>query len=138
MLWICLHFPDLPLAVFVRADAAGLPAVTASASHRPDVLVANAAARVRGIVAGLSIAGALALDPEIVIHLRDERAEVSALERTALWAGQWTSTVAIESPACVLLEISGALRYFGGLERLIGRIRAGLGEVGFEGVLAVA
>jgi protein ImuB len=138
MLWICLHFPDLPLAVFARADACGSPAVAASASHRPDVLVVNAAARKRGIVPGLSIAAALALDPELVIHLRDERAEAAALERVALWAGQWTSTVALEPPGCALLEVFGALRYFGGLDRLVRRIRTGLGEIGFESVIAVA
>jgi protein ImuB len=138
MLWICLHFPELPLAVFARADACGSPAVAASASHRPDVLVANAAAKKRGIVPGLSIAAALALDPDLVIHLRDELAEAAALERVALWAGQWTSTVALEPPGCVLLEVSGALRYFGGLDRLVGRIRTELGEIGFDSVIAVA
>jgi protein ImuB len=138
MLWICLHFPDLPLAVFARADACESPAVTASSSHRPDVMVANAAARQRGIVSGLSIAAALSLDAELDIHLRDERAEASALESIALWAGQWTPTVAIEPPGCVLLEISGALGYFGGLERLVQRIRSGLVEIGFAGPIAVA
>src|SRR5262249_26141983 len=110
----------------------------ASASHRPDVLVANAAAKKRGIVPGLSIAAALVLDPELSIHLRDERAEAAALERVALWAGQWTSTVALEPPRCVLLDVSGASRDFGGLERLVRGIRTGLVEVGFEGVIAVA
>ena len=137
-LWIGLHFPDLPLAVFARADASESPAVTASASHRPDVLVANLAARKRGVVAGMSIAAALALDPELVVHLRDERAEGAALESIALWAGQWTSTATIEPPGCVLLEISGALRYFGGLERLISRIRVGLSDIGFAATIAAA
>ncbi|HTS23537.1 MAG TPA: DNA polymerase Y family protein [Casimicrobiaceae bacterium] len=138
MLWICLSFPDLPLAVFARADARRSPAVTASASHRPDVIVANVAARKRGVVAGLSIAAALALDPDLVVHLRDERAEAAALERIALWAGQWTPAVSIELPGCVLLEVAGVLRYFEGLERLAQRIRAGLDEMGFESAIAVA
>jgi protein ImuB len=138
MLWLSLHFPDLPLAVFARADASDAPAVTASASHRPDVIVASTAARKRGVATGMSIAAALALDSQLAIHLRDERAEAAALESIALWTGQWTSTVTIEPPGCVLLEISGALRYFGGLERLLARIRTGLAEIGFAGVIAVA
>jgi protein ImuB len=138
VLWIGLHFPDLPLAVFARADAGGSPAVAASSSHRPDVIVANAAAKRRGVVAGMSIAAALALDPGIAIHLRDERAEAAALDRVALWSGQWSPTVAIESPGSVLLEVSGALGYFGGLERLLRRIRTGLAELGFAGVMSVA
>src|ERR1700756_3419169 len=130
MLWTCLHFPDLPLAVFARGAPYGMPAVVASASHRPDVVAANDAARKRGIVPGLSIAAALALDPGIATHLRDERAEAHALKSIALWAGQWTSTVAIEPPASVLLEIASSLNYFCGLEKLLGRLDAGLLTVG--------
>jgi protein ImuB len=138
MLWTCLHFPDLPLAVFVRGAAREAPAVVSSASHRPDVVAANDAARKRGIVPGLSIAAALALDPDIAIHLRDERAEANALKSIALWAGQWTSTIAIEPPASLLLEIAAGLNYFGGLERLLGRIDAGLAAIGFSAVVATA
>ena len=138
MLWTCLNFPDLPLAVFARGATHDTPAVVASASHRPDVVAANAAARKRGIAPGLSIAAALALGPEIAIHLRDERAEAHALKGIALWAGQWTSTISIDPPACVLLEISGGLAYFGGLEKLLARIDSGLATLGFTGVIATA
>jgi protein ImuB len=138
MLWICLHFPDLPLAVFARANARASPAVVSSASHRPDVVAANEAARERGIVPGLSIAAALALEATLAIHLRDERSEAAALRSIALWAGQWTPTITVEPPGCVLLEVGGALGYFGGLERLLERVEAGLAEIGFAGTAAVA
>ena len=138
MLWTCLHFSDLPLAVFARGVARELSAVVSSASHRPDVVAANDVARRRGIVPGLSIAAALALDPDLAIHLHDERAEAHALKSIALWAGQWTSTIAIEPPASLLLEIAGGLNYFGGLENLLGRIDAGLGTIGFSAVVSTA
>ncbi len=138
MLWTALYFPDLPLSVFARAGTGRISAVVSSASHRPDVVAANDAAKRRGIVAGLSIAAALALDPEIAIHLRDERAEAAALKSIALWAGQWTSTISIEPPAGVLLEISGCLNYFEGLSKLLARIDAGLAALGFSGVVATA
>jgi len=138
MLWICLHFPDLPLAVFARADARAAPVIVSSVSHRPDVVAANDAARKRGIVPGLSIAAALALDSGIATHLRDERAESQALKGIALWAGQWTPTVSIEPPASVLLEVAGSLSYFGGLEKLLGRVDAGLAAIGFSAVVATA
>ncbi len=138
MLWTCLSLPDLPLAVFARGAASEKPAVVASASHRPDVVVANAAAAKRGITAGLSIAAALALDPDLTIHLRDERAESHALKGVALWAGQWTSTISIEPPDCVLLEISACRNYFGGLDKLLGCIDSGLAAIGFSGTLASA
>src|SRR6478672_11239621 len=138
MLWTALYFPGLPLSVFARAGTGTVAAVVSSASHRPDVVAANDAAKRRGIVAGLSIAAALALDPEIAIHLRDERAEAAALKSIALWAGQWTSTISIEPPAIVLLEISACLHYFEGLPKLLARIDAGLGALGFSGVIATA
>ena len=138
MLWTCLHFSDLPLAVFARGAVRELSVVVSSASHRPDVVAANDAARRRGIVPGLSIAAALALDPGLAIHLRDERAEAHALRSIALWAGQWTSTIAIEPPASVLLEIAGGLNYFGGLENFLRRIDAGLATIGFSAVVATA
>jgi protein ImuB len=138
MLWTCLHFPDLPLAVFLRGEARAAPALVASASHRPDVVAVNAAGKKRGIAAGMSVAAALALDPEVAIHLRDERAEANALKSIALWAGQWTSAITIEPPASVLLEVAGGLKYFGGLAPLLGRIDAGLEAIGFRAVSATA
>jgi protein ImuB len=138
MLWSCLHFPDLPLAVFARGGARETSALVSSASHRPDVVAVNDAARKRGIVPGLSVAAALALDPGVKTHLRDERAEAHALKSIALWAGQWTSTIAIEPPASVLLEIAGGLSYFGGLEKLLDRIDTGLAAIGFPGIIATA
>ena len=138
MLWTCLHFPDLPLRIFARAEIREIPSVVSTASHRPDVLVANDAAQKRGIVSGMSIAAALGLDPDVAIHLRDECAEAAALKNIALWAGQWTSTIAIEPPANVLLEISGCLNYFGGLSTLLGRIDAGLAAIGFHAIVATA
>src|SRR5207253_2031249 len=138
MLWTCLHFSDLPLRIFARAGMREIPSVVSTASHRPDVLVANDVAQKRGIVSGMSIAAALGLDSEIAIHLRDECAEAAALKNIALWAGQWTSTIAIEPPANVLLEISGCLNYFGGLSTLLGRIDAGLAAIGFPALVATA
>jgi protein ImuB len=138
VLWACLHFPDLPLAVFLRGNIRAGPALVASASHRPDVVTANDAARKRGIVPGLSVAAALALDPGVAIHLRDERAEAHALKSIALWAGQWTSAIAIEPPASVLLEVAGGLKYFGGLASLLERVDTGLETIGFRAVIAVA
>lgn len=138
MLWICLHFPDLPLRVFSRGVARQRPTVVSSNDHRPDVVVGNEAAGKLGIVPGFSIAAALALDPELSIHPRDERAEAAALSGIALWAGQFTSTISIEPPAGVLLEVSASLGYFHGLGPLLDRIADGLSEIGFPGIVAVA
>jgi protein ImuB len=138
MLWACFHFPDLPLMVFSRAELACRPAVVSSQSLRPDVVVANEAARQAGVCAGSSIAAALALEPDLTIHVRDEKAEFSALRSMASWAGQFTSTLAIEMPNFLLLEISECLKYFRGLKPLLHKIMEGLIELGFKAEAATA
>ena len=61
-----------------------------------------------------------------------------ALEPAAAWLCQFTPKVSLEPPRALLAEAQGSLRYFGGLEGLLGRLRAGLGELGYEASLAAA
>jgi protein ImuB len=60
------------------------------------------------------------------------------LERLAAWACQFTPRVSLEPPQALLAEMQGSLRYFGGLEAFLGKLRAGLAELGHEASLAVA
>lgn len=81
---------------------------------------------------------ALALAPQLRIAPRDPAAETEALLGVAGWAAQFTPGVALEFPDCVLLEVSGSLKLFGGLEPLLERLRQGLKEMGWSTALAVA
>ena len=63
-------------------------------------------------------------------------AEAEALEAIAVWAGQFTAKVSLEPPRDVLLEVEGSLRLFGGLARLMARLRNGLADLGFGALLA--
>jgi protein ImuB len=60
------------------------------------------------------------------------------LDHLAAWACQFTPRVSLEPPQALLVEVQGSLRYFGGLEALLARLRGGLGELGVEAALAVA
>lgn len=60
------------------------------------------------------------------------------LEPIAAWLCQFTPKVSLEPPQALLAEMEGSLRYFGGLDSFLGKLRAGLGELGFETSLAVA
>jgi protein ImuB len=60
------------------------------------------------------------------------------LEPIAAWLCQFTPKVSLEPPQALLAEVEGSLRYLGGLERFLEKLRAGLGELGFEASLAVA
>src|SRR5207253_10666016 len=60
------------------------------------------------------------------------------LERLAAWACQFTPRVSLEPPQALLVEVQGSLRYFGGLDAFLEKLRAGLAELGCEASLAVA
>ena len=60
------------------------------------------------------------------------------LEPIAAWLCQFTPKVSLEPPQALLAEMEGSLRYFGGLERFLEKLRAGVDELGFEASLAVA
>jgi protein ImuB len=62
----------------------------------------------------------------------------AALERLAAWACQFTPRVSLEPPQALLAEVHASLRYFGGLDELLGQLRAGLAGLGCEASIAVA
>lgn len=62
----------------------------------------------------------------------------AALEAVAAWMGRYTPRVSLEPPEGVAAEVAGSLRLYGGAGRLARDIRAGLGQLGFEGTLAFA
>jgi len=86
----------------------------------------------------MAVSAALALAPQLRIAPRDPAAETEALLGVASWAAQFTPGVALEFPDCVLLEVSGSLKLFGGLEPLLELLRRGLREMGWSTALAVA
>jgi len=134
---VALCFPRLALEARLRGcaspEAAGEPwAVVENRS----VLVCSAAARAAGVRPGSALATAWALAPQLRILPRDPGAESEALEAIATWAGQFSDKVSLEPPQGVLLEAEGSLRLFGGIARLIARLRSGLVALGFEAQLA--
>lgn len=60
------------------------------------------------------------------------------LEPLAAWLCRFTPRVSLEPPQALLAELQGSLRYFGGLDGLLEKLRAGLAELGLEASLAVA
>lgn len=127
MLWLCLYLPELPLTVFTRAADAALPFAVAEGR---ELLAINAAARSGGVCPGMTLAAAGALLPELQHRERRRESEARALKQLAAWCLCITPRVSLQPPAAVLLEVGGSLRYFGGLERLLGRVRSGVAALG--------
>ena len=139
MLWLCLYLPQLPLEVFTRGCEDGSPLVVhCGSAGRPRVVAANPSARSAGIKSGLALAAARALQPDLRVHPRDQAAERRALEALAAWSGQFTSMVSLVPPNALLLEVAGSLRFFGGLDPLLQKLKTDIGRLGYQARLATA
>lgn len=84
----------------------------------------------------LSVVRALA--PDLLLRERNPALEAATLQELAAWAGRFTPAVTLVPPHTLLLEVSGSLRLFGGLERLLGELRTDLAELGLSADLATA
>lgn len=142
MLWIGLHLPLLSLETVAALVAPGPPGTLApfplALIDGPVVAHANAAARRLGVVAGLKRATALALVPQLVLAQADAQRDAQALLAVAHAALAYTPSVCLAPPQAVLLEVQASLRYFGGLDRLLQRLRATLRPLGHRLQLATA
>lgn len=142
MLWIGLHLPLLSLETVTSLLAPGPPGALApfplALTDGPVVVHANRAARALGVVAGLKRATALALAPQLVLAQADPARDAAALQAVAHAALAFTPSVSLVPPQTVLLEVQASLRYFGGLERLLLRLRAALRPLGHRLWLATA
>lgn len=131
MLWLCLHFPQLSLEVFVRGTDVQACAISTGSERERWIRTCNAAANALGIVPGMRLGAAHAL-ADISILERDESMESAALERLAGWSGQYTSTISLVPPASLLLEIAGSLTLFGGIDALCDEIRVGVAALDYQ------
>ena len=119
MLWLCLRCTDLSLATVNTADP-DLPQVVAEGQR---VYCHDQAAAERGVAAGMTLATARALCPELVVRPRAPAREQAILEALAHACHHLTPKVTLCPPAGLLLEIGGSLKLFGGLAALLAAVR---------------
>lgn len=131
--WLCIRMPRLPLEIFTRSEhGQGHALVVAEARQRAVVLLCNQTAYDAGIHAGMPVSSARALIGNLVVLLRDDRAERHALRRLAGWLYQFSSQVSLRPPCTLLLEIQGSQELFGGRAALLDRIYSGLATLGYQ------
>ncbi len=147
MLWIGIHLPALSLESFIATlapdtlpertsgedDADEIDAVGPVALiERHRVVAANAAARECGVRLGQKRATALALAPQARLGEADPARDDAALMAVAHVALGFTPVVSFGGDHVVLAEVQASLRYFGGLPRLLQRLRAELAPLGHD------
>jgi protein ImuB len=141
MRWIALHLPALSLEAFAATLGAARQALPLALIESHRVTAVNGVARQLGLAPGLKRATALALAPQLCIGQADAARDAQALRAVAHAALAFTPMVTLDPSAalpCVLLEVQGSLRYFGGQAALQRRLRAALAPLGFSLRLASA
>ncbi len=147
MLWIGIHLPALSLESFIATLAPEPPAedqavddldelddfdrvgpVALIEHHR--IVAANPAARECGVRPGQKRATALALAPHTRLGEADPARDAAALMAVSYVAMGFTPAVSVGGDHVVLAEVQASLRYFGGLPRLLQRLRAELAPLG--------
>jgi protein ImuB len=128
MQWIAIYLPQLPLEALTRSLATPEPQAVAE-HHR--VVACDGKALARGVRAGSAVSAARALVHDLLVRPRDPAGETEALLGLAGWAAQFTPGVALELPDALVLEVSGSLKLFGGIDPVRASLRAGCARMGF-------
>jgi protein ImuB len=148
-LWLHVHFPCFPLDVVARALAPDAASKGPVRTRPPVIVIEGDGARAQvvalepqaialGLRCGMRLKSAWALAAGLTVCQRDLGAEARMLEEVATWLMQFSSIVVIEAPYGIGVEIGGSVRLFGGLPVLIGKLSAGIAELGFAACIGIA
>ncbi|NGY04371.1 Y-family DNA polymerase [Solimonas terrae] len=141
MLWLCLHFPRLPVEALGFGDP--LDVVTDQRGASRWLITAAPGAGI-----GTPLGAALSLQPGLRAHARSHKAEQAALQQLAHWIYRYGSPVHAEMrdlaevgrvpQALLWVEIAASLRLFGSYRAMRERLRGDLAELQQHAQLAVA
>jgi len=136
-LWLCVYLFRLPLDVLI-ADTGQSAVVTEEKSGRSMVGTVSSSALESGIRTGMTLAAALSLNQTLNVYPRDLCAEQRGLESLAARLMVISSRVALYTDASIAIEIQGSLRFFGGVDGLLRRLKRALDEMGYAYTLSIA
>lgn len=129
-LWLCLHFPQLALAVFEERDAARAAVVVEQrvvhCSNRDD------------LEPGLAVSTANSLHADLLVLERAPAREAELLENLACLAYGFTPMVALAADNSLLLEIGSCRRLYRGINPLLLLLQNALVERGLLAYCGVA
>jgi protein ImuB len=131
-LWLCLRLHTLALDIVHRTLPAAHCEGAIAIQAQQRILQPNDAAQALGIQCGMTTNAARALVPDILLIKHDQSREQKALAALAQHCYRFTPAVVIKAPDCLLLEIKGCLRLFGGLQSLLGQVTDSVETLGFH------
>ena len=112
--------------------------VTGKLNNALQITALNDAAARFGLDAGLPLANARAVCPDVQVFDADEAADAALLDAIADWCDRFTPLVAMDSPHGLLLDISGCAHLFGGEAAMLRTVCTALGRQGFIVNAAIA
>ena len=140
-LWLSLYLPELALEVFHR------PGLSTEASHHSKAIAVvrqqrieglSTAAIETGITLGTTISHAYALCETLVCIEKDIQKEQQALQQIAQWLYEFTPNIAFHGSQHLILEISGSVKLFSGLETMKLRIKHTITQLGYTPILGLS
>ncbi|MBB4856827.1 protein ImuB [Novosphingobium chloroacetimidivorans] len=105
------------------ADAAPLALISETA-HGPRITAANAAGLAAGAQAGMMLADARTLCPQLAVAPADPAGDLAFIEALAVWAQRWGPWSAIDRPDGVIVDVTGVAHLFGGEAHLLADAQA--------------
>jgi protein ImuB len=112
--------------------------VVAKQNNALQISALNDAAARLGLEAGLPLANARAVCPDIQVFDADEAADAQALNAIADWCDRFTPLVALDCPHGLFLDITGCAHLFGGEAALLQMLCDALARQGFGVSAAIA
>ncbi len=131
--WRRAHAPEAQAA----ADAAPTALILETA-HGPRITAANDAGLAAGARAGMLLADARALCPDLAAVPADPAGDLAALEKLALWAQRWGPWSALDPPDGLLVDVTGAAHLFGGEDALLADVTRAFAARGLTARAALA
>ncbi|QYY33604.1 DNA polymerase Y family protein (plasmid) [Cupriavidus pinatubonensis] len=134
-LWICLRLPSLPLEVFRPSWSTELPMAVLESEK---VCAMTPMAARAGVRPGMRRGGVLTMAPQTLVYDRAPEKEAEGLRRAAIALLQFSPSVVEAEEACVLVDVSASLRLFGGIRKLVRRVRETAQALGMTPVIGCA
>lgn len=113
-----------------RRPVEGAFALTRRENNTERLACVNAAAEAEGLVPGMGVADARAMQPNLRTRPSEPEEEQRFLLRLARWAGRYCPWVGLEGGDGLVLDISGSAHLFGGEAAMLADLRARLGRAG--------
>lgn len=129
--------PDWPAVAAARAEGIGVERALAVLAGGT-VVACNASARAAGVRRGMRRRDAQFRCPELLVRDADQGRDGAEFERVARALDEVVAGTELLRPGLVVLSAPGALRYYGGVDRLVEVLVGAVADVDVECLVGIA